>query len=259
MPELGSAAALSTELVDAAFQVYRREPLQFMVALALVYVPWLVIRLAFDINIDPATIPPASTIIIIAVGGVAIYAIAGGVITPIARDVYLDRPVERAGGVSRRRDAARHADRRQCHHRRAHGVREPSSSCFRRCTSSARFSVVRQVIMLEDAGIGRALSRSSELSVGLKMHMLGTLALIILLLLAVNIGAGLLINMIPSRVIINVLSTALSVVVGPIPRRSRRRAVLRPAHPAGGIRRRVSRWSRCRHRGGFGERRLLER
>jgi hypothetical protein len=36
------------------------------------------------------------------------------------------------------------------------------------------------------------------------------------LVIAVNVGAGLLINLIPSRVIMNVLSTALSVVVGPI-------------------------------------------
>ena len=70
--------------------------------------------------------------------------------------------------------------------------------------------------MLEDVGPGRALSRSSALTDGLKLHALGTLALTFVLVLAVNIGAGLLINFIPSRVILNVLSTCLSVVVGPI-------------------------------------------
>src|SRR5689334_11851688 len=94
MPEIALRPRSATELVDAAFQVYRRAPLQFMVALAVVYVPWLVIRLVLDINIDPAAIPPVSTMITIAVAGVAIYAIAGGVITAIARDVYLDLPID---------------------------------------------------------------------------------------------------------------------------------------------------------------------
>jgi len=42
------------------------------------------------------------------------------------------------------------------------------------------------------------------------------IGLSLFLLLAVNIGAGFLISIIPSQVIVNVLSTALSVVVGPI-------------------------------------------
>ena len=215
MPELGLRPRSATELVDAAFQVYRRAPLQFMVALAVVYVPWLVIRLAFDINIDPGTIPPPSTIIIIAVGGVAIYAVAGGVITAIARDVYLDLPVsvpEAFRVVATRLVTLIVAS--------VITVALMSLAAFLLVLPAlyvaTRFAVVRQVIVLEDAGTGRALSRSSALSVGLKMHILGTLALIILLLFAVNIGAGLLINLIPSRVVINVLSTALSVVVGPI-------------------------------------------
>ena len=38
----------ATELIDAAFQVYRRAPVPFMVAMALIYVPWLAIRLIFS-------------------------------------------------------------------------------------------------------------------------------------------------------------------------------------------------------------------
>ncbi len=215
MPELALRPRSATELVDAAFQVYRRAPLQFMVALAVVYVPWLVIRLVLDINIDPAAIPPVSTMITIAVAGVAIYAIAGGVITAIARDVYLDLPIDVP-------DAFRTVATRLV----TLIVASVITVIFMTIGALlfllpafyvvARFAVVRQVIVLEDAGAGRALSRSSTLSAGLKMHILGTLALIVLLLLAVNIGAGLLIAMIPSHVIVNVLSTALSVVIGPI-------------------------------------------
>jgi len=215
MPDLGLRPRSATELVDAAFQVYRRAPLQFMVALAVVYVPWLVIRLAFDINIDPNVIPPASTIITIVVGSVAIYAVAGGVITTLTRDVYLDLPVSVP-------EAFRIVATRLVTLIVASVVVVLLMTIaglfffFPLLYVVARFAVVRQAIVLEDAGSGRALSRSSVLSVGLKWHILATLALIVLLLLAVNIGAGFLISIIPSRVIVNVLSTALSVVVGPI-------------------------------------------
>jgi len=215
MPELALRPRSATELVDAAFQVYRRAPLQFMVALAAVYVPWLVIRLALDINIDPTNIPPPSTLITIAVVGVAIYAVAGGAISVVARDVYLDLPISVP-------DAFRVVATRLVTLIVASVVTVALMTIgfvfliVPAFYVIARFVVVRQVIVLEDTGTGGALSRSSALTVGLKLHVLGTLALIILLLLAVNIGAGLLINLIPSRVVMNVLSTALSVVVGPI-------------------------------------------
>jgi len=220
MSELALRPRSATELVDAAFQVYRRAPLQFMVALAVVYVPWLVIRLALNINVDPATItaastPPVSTLVTIGIAGVAIYAIAGGVISVIARDVYLDLPVDVP-------EAFRVIATRLVTLVLASVITVVlmSIGAFLLLVPAlyvvARFVVVRQVVVLEDAGTGRALSRSSALTVGLKMHILGALALIFLLLIAVNVGAGLLINIIPSRVIVNVLSTALAVVVGPI-------------------------------------------
>ena len=239
MPELALRPRSPTELVDAAFQVYRRAPLQFMVALAVVYVPWLVIRLAMDIDLDPNRMPPTSTIVTIAFAAIAIYAVAGGVITIIARDVYLDVAIDV-------REAFRVVATRLVTLIVASTVTVvliglgaillliAMALRFVGATTLglvavglllllvwapyvvARLAVVRQVIMLEDAGTGRALARASTLSVGLKLHVLGTLALILLLLFAVNIGAGLLISIIPSRVIVNVLSTTLSVVVGPL-------------------------------------------
>ena len=239
MPELALRPRSPTELVDAAFQVYRRAPLQFMVALAVVYVPWLVIRLALDINIDPASIPPPATIATIAFAGIAIYAVAGGVITVIARDVYLDLAIdvrEAFRVVATRLVTLIVASAITVVLIAAGAILLLVATALRFVGVAtlglvvagllmllvwapyvvARLVVVRQVIMLEDAGTGRALARSSALSVGLKLHVLGTLALIVLLLVAVNVGAGLLISIIPSRVIVNVLSTTLSVVVGPL-------------------------------------------
>ena len=145
----------------------------------------------------------------------AIYAIAGGVISLIARDVYLDLPVDVP-------EAFRVVATRLVTLLVASfiSVVLMGIGAFLLFVPAlyvvARFVAVRQVVVLEDAGTGRALSRSSALTVGLKLHVLGTLGLILLLLIAVNLGAGFLIALIPSRVIVNVLSTALSVIAGPI-------------------------------------------
>ena len=216
MPELALRPRSATELVDAAFQVYRRAPLQFMVALAVVYVPSLVIRLAFDINIDPTTAtPPASTLVSFAVIAFATYAIAGGAISVVARDVYLDQPVSvpEAYRVVATRLVTLIVVSVVTVVLMTIGAMFLLVPAF---YIIARFVAVRQTAVLEDAGVGRALSRSSSLTVGLKLHVLGTLFLMFLLVIAVNVGAGLLISLIPSRVIVNVLSTSLSVVVGPI-------------------------------------------
>ena len=54
----------------------------------------------------------------------------------------------------------------------------------------ARFFAVRQAIMIEGAGVGRSLSRSSELSVGVKGHVLATLLLAGLITIAISVGVG---------------------------------------------------------------------
>ena len=62
----------ATELIDAAFQVYRRAPVPFMVAMALVYVPWLALRLIFSLNVPetPEGLTPGFTRVIFISGGV---------------------------------------------------------------------------------------------------------------------------------------------------------------------------------------------
>jgi hypothetical protein len=60
------------------------------------------------------------------------------------------------------------------------------------------------------------LSRSSTLSVDLKRHIIGTLVLIGLVSIAISIGVGMLATVSQSKVIVNVLSTAASVVIYPL-------------------------------------------
>jgi hypothetical protein len=80
----------------------------------------------------------------------------------------------------------------------------------------ARFFAVRQTIVLEDTGPFAALGRSGILSKNNKLHILGALILVVILTTVVNVGAVMLINLQPSKVITSVLATALTIVVYPI-------------------------------------------
>jgi hypothetical protein len=230
----------ATELVDAAFQVYRRAPLQFMVAVAAVYVPWLVIQLVFNVSITPTTLPGGGQIAWLSLVGILIFAVAGGVTALIARDVYLGRPLDvaakfrellprvvtlilasvatvviiaigvvvaviPAGVVAALTGGQGPAI-----------IAAVALFVISGMYLFARFYAVRQIVVLEDAGVGRALARASALSKGLRFHVVGTLFLIGVLTIAVDVGATLMLGMIPSAVLVRLGSTALAVIVGPL-------------------------------------------
>ena len=211
----------ATELLDAAFQVYRRAPMQFMVGVAAVYVPWLVIRLVLDVNITPPT-PSNPTIsvelnqlIALAAVGMGIFALAGGVTTVLASDVYLDRPVDVAAAFAQvlRRFISLIVSSLAVVVLIAMGA---MLFLLPALYVIARFYAVRQAVMLEDAGVGRALARASELSKGFKWHILATLFFVVVLTIAVDVGVSMLLSRLPSRVLVNLISTALAVVIGPL-------------------------------------------
>ena len=215
MTELGLRPRSATELVDAAFQVFRRNPVPFIVASAVFYVPWLVVRLA--IALDMPTINGSidwSLLLISGAFSAVVYTAASAVAMLIARDVYLDRPVDLLGAF------------------RALVPKIPTLIVTSLITSTliiiasmffllpalyviARFFAARQTIVLENAGVGRALARSSELSVGQKRHILSTLLLAGLITLSISFGSGLVAGMIPLRVVQYALTTVSAIFVYP--------------------------------------------
>lgn len=211
--ELALRPRSSTEIVDAAFQVFRRDPIQFIVATAAVYVPWLVVRLVFDLGVSEK-LPSAQQLAVTSVVAVVIYALVGGVVTVIASDVYLGVPADavRALRVALPRIIPLLVT----------GVVSLTliaiGAVFFLIPALyplARFFAVRQAVVLEGAGAITALERSSQLSLGVKRHVLNTLLLVILVTSAISIGAGAMVSIIPSRILLNVLLTALHIVLYP--------------------------------------------
>jgi hypothetical protein len=214
MNDLDLRPRSSTEIVDAAFQLFRRSPIQLILASALVYVPWLVIRLVFDLGITDPLIGPNKTLALFA-GLLVVYSVVGGVTTIMASDIYLGQTPDM--GAAFRTTASRF-------------VTLAVSGVIRVMLLAigivffvipglyvlGRFFAVTQAVMLEDKGIGGALSRSSQLSVDLKRHIVNTLLLIALVTLAISLGFGLLSTMFQSKVITNVVSTATGVLLYPL-------------------------------------------
>jgi hypothetical protein len=204
----------STEIVDAAFQLFRRNPAQLMLAAALVYVPWLVIRLVFDLGITDPMMGPDKALAFLA-GSLVVYAIVGGVVSILASDIYLGRAPDLVAAF--RVTTARFAALAITGLIRA--VLIAVGVVFFLLPglyALGRFFAVTQSVMLEDKGVGGAMSRSSALSVDLKRHIVNTLLLILLVSLAISVGVGLLTQVFQSKVITNVVGTAVSVVVYPL-------------------------------------------
>lgn len=214
MTELGLRPRSSTELVDAAFQVFRRDPVPFIVATAVFYVPWLLIQLTVLDTLTVSADVDWSRLLPNAVFSLFVYAAASGVAMRLASDVYLGRPTDLAATF---RTLAS----------RIPTLIETTLITFVLTVIAAmffflpalyplaRFFAVRQSIVIEDAGLLRSLSRSSELSVGVKRHVLSALILAGLIVLAISVGSRMVSSMIPSRVLLFAISTAVSVLAYP--------------------------------------------
>jgi hypothetical protein len=204
----------ATELVDAALQLYRLDPLQFITASALIYVPWIVVQVALGINTaSTAPLSIATTIVSLA-GTMIVYVFVGGVTTVLASDVYFGRPADVARGF------------------RTVGARIGPLVLAMAMSgilifigfvvllvpgiyAACRFFAVRQAVLLENTSAGDAMSRSSALSDGTKRHILNTLILVTILVGVINLGGGLLIRLIPSSVAVITLTALLSAVLYP--------------------------------------------
>jgi hypothetical protein len=214
MTDIGLRPRSATELVDAAFQVFRRAPVHFIVAAAVVYVPWLVIQLVFNLQIQRDSLPGFDVLAANAIAGLVAYVILGGAIAVIARDVYLDRTPDVAAAY-------------KVVGKRIVSIVIASFSVLIMLMIGlilfilpvlyplSRFFAVRQAVVLEGLGPGRALARSSALSAGVKGHILGTILLAGLLTIAIAIGAGLAGGLIPSTVAQRIVETIVGVCIRP--------------------------------------------
>ena len=213
MPDLALRPRSATELVDAAFQLYRREPLQFIIGLGVIYIPWRVLSGA--LGLEGANTVSLATALIGLLGGLLVYTLSAGVSTVLANDLYFDRSVDL--GRAYRAVLASFVPLALTMFAASFitSVGFPLF-LFPGLYFLAHFFAVKQAVLLEGAGTGAALGRSGALSKGYKMHILATLFIIYVLYSAIWVGVSMFSRLIPSLLVQGAISTIVWTIVYPI-------------------------------------------
>ena len=204
-----------SELVDAAFQLLRAHYAQFVMCSAVAYVPWLVIDLVRAS--DPTSFAEINVgrTFLLALAMLASFSLMSAVLIVCASQAYLGEPVDI--GV-----AVRTALRRW--------PRVVVSALLRfvlivgaffflflpALYPAARFFAVTPVVVLEDAGVAAAFSRSSALSRGRKWHVILTLGLVFLVSAALLFGLTLTLELVPSLVVRLIILAVFTIVAYPV-------------------------------------------
>ena len=223
MTETRLRARSVSEIVDAAFQLYRQDPAQYIAVTAVAYAPWLLIQLFLlpKPSTDPSTIalsPTAAVVAMISGFGTWIsLVLMSGVIVRLGSEAYLGTPGSRdvAGTI------------------RAVLPRVPAlmlAGLYKFLLTmlgflclivgalyvAARYFAVATTVVLEDRSAWGALGRSSALSKGQKRHILNTLVLVFIIYLVASFAAGIVAGMTGSGVVMQVVSTGFTIVAYPI-------------------------------------------
>src|SRR3954463_3067169 len=94
MSDLRLRARSVTEIVDAAFQLYRRDAVEYILVAALAYAPWVVAQLLLlrGLALTTPRITTGPTSLVFGLLGIVAYALMSAVLSRFSSDVYLSRP-----------------------------------------------------------------------------------------------------------------------------------------------------------------------
>ena len=204
----------ASEIVDAAFALYRQHALQLIVVTAIATAPSIIYSLVMS-GAPPTT--PEEIMKQLPVIGVSLlsYTLASAVVSRIASDVYLGEQPDVAATV---RDVLK---------------RMPSilgalvvlfvlffvAVLFLFLPVfwvTAMFYATIPIIVIEKCGAFAAMSRSKKLSKGNKLHILGTLALAMGIYLVLSVGLSLGSMAIGGQMLQILVMSLYAIVVGPV-------------------------------------------
>ncbi|MBA3889890.1 MAG: hypothetical protein H0X64_05115 [Gemmatimonadaceae bacterium] len=215
MSDLQLRARSTTEIVDAAVQLYRREPMKYMLLTALAYAPFVVLQLMVvggaSRVLGPAVGP---TLVLTYVLTFVAFAIMSAVIARMAAAAYLGEAREIEETVREVLPAVPSV------------IWSTILKYFMVMIGLllfivgglyvvARYFATTQAIVLEGTGAHAAFRRSSELSKGLKRHVFNTLALVWVLYFIASVAVSMLAGL-GGEILITIVSTLVAVVVYPI-------------------------------------------
>jgi hypothetical protein len=239
MSDLRLRARSVTEIVDAAFQLYKRDALEYVLVTGVAYAPLIVAQLVFLRGLTFANaqmlagISPVTSIALIVISVLA-YALMSAALSRFSSDVYLERPTGLGQVI---RDVLPLVPR-------LIGATIVFGlvimlgflaimvgaivgslpviflgvllSIFWAFYAIARFFAVSQLIVLENLGIVAAFTRSGMLSQNRKGHILLTLFLVFVIFIMLSFAVTMVAQVVGSIAASVVLQTLYTVVAYPL-------------------------------------------
>lgn len=212
MTDVRLRARSVSELVDAAFALYRRDSNQYILVMAVATIPQLLSRLFLR---SDGTMGLRLFALITGLISSFTFMIGSAAIMKLGSEVYLGEQADfshAVGSVIPKVFALLWAGFLKAI-LYAIGFLVFFVGEF---YVAARFFAVAAVIVLEDGGVNEAFSRSSALSNGRKRHILNTLLLVWIIYFLLSVGVSLVANIMGSTVVTIVLTTAFQIVAYPI-------------------------------------------
>ena len=238
MSDLRLRARSVTEIVDAAFQLYKRDVIEYLLVTAIAYAPWVVAQLVFMRGfslVAPARIGASSTAtILLALLGIFAYALMSAVLSRFASDVYLERQTGLGMVIREVMPAVPRLIGATILFGLVlmlgfipavigAGIGSTALvfigillSMFWMFYSFARFFAVFQVIVLENRGVIAAFTRSGVLSQGRKGHIILTLLLVFVIFIVLSTAITMVASLMGSAAGSVVLQSLYTVVAYPL-------------------------------------------
>lgn len=204
-----------SELVDAAFALYRRNALQYIVVSSIAIAPLLVLQLAEPDAVRPTSLNLNGMFLVVQLASVLTYALMSAAVVKLGSKVYL-------GGEADVAAAVKEVLPRVPSLLLAGLLSLPLFALgflvfiVGALYVAARFFAVSTVVVLEGKSAVAAFGRSSELSRGRKRHILNTLVLIFLIYLVLSMGVAAITAVTQSTVLQLVISTVYTIVAYPV-------------------------------------------
>jgi hypothetical protein len=214
MDELRLRPRSVSELVDAAFALYRRDSSQYILIMAVATIPQLLSRLLFrsDGTLGTGTVVIA---LITALTSAFTYTIGAAAVMKLGSAVYLGERADLG-------DAVRSVIPKVLPLLWAGFLKAILYAIgflvffVGEFYVAARFFAVGAAIVFEDMDVGEAFSRSSSLSSGRKRHILNTMLLVGIIYLVLSFCVTLLAGLTRSPVLTIACSTVFQIVASPI-------------------------------------------
>ena len=210
----------ATEIVDAAFQLYRRDPQSYLLVSALCYAPLLVLQLvilgpAAQLSAEAVLTQTMSSTFVLALGYWVSMSLMSAVIIRLSSEDYFGRRLDPAVAV---RDALRHLPAVMVGLMLKYILLVVGFLLFivGMLYMIARYFAVTPCIVIEDSGVFTAFGRSAVLSRGHKLHILFTSFLAFLIFVVMYFAVVIVAAATGSVVISTVLTVAVSIVAYPL-------------------------------------------